>query len=127
MLRFCVVLFVLATAGLCSVGGSFAQAADKPAKKAANKAVDKAAKKKALHDRTVAASFKLADKNGDEKLSLDEYKASQWSLTNPEAAFKKLDKNNDGSLSLAEYEAGWPKKEAAGGNKGGKKGGKKKR
>jgi len=124
MLRFCLAVLVLAMVGMWGVSGAFAQDAEKPAKKAAKKAVDRAAKRKAVHDRTVAASFKLADKDGDGKLSFDEYKADQWSVVNPQALFSKLDKNNDGSLSLGEYEAGWPKKEATkkgGGKKGAKK------
>jgi hypothetical protein len=119
MVRWCLPVWILVLIGFIDFGA--AGAAD--AKPAANKA----AKKKAVHDRTVEASFKLADKDGDGKLSLAEYKAGQWNLANPAAEFKKLDTDNDGALSLAEYEAGWPKKEAAGGNKGGKKGVKKNR
>ena len=91
----------------------------------ARKKPDKAARRQATHERTVEASFKQADKDNNGRLSLEEYRASQWNLANPGAEFKKLDKNHDNALSRSEFEAGWPKKESGGGKKGGQKGGNK--
>ncbi len=45
-------------------------------------------------------SFKALDKNGDGKLSLDEFKAG--GEKNTEDAFKAKDANKDGAISLEE-------------------------
>jgi len=49
--------------------------------------------------------FKKMDKNGDGKLSLDEFKGKRQGdkATKAEETFKKKDKDNDGSLSLEEF------------------------
>ena len=53
--------------------------------------------------------FAKLDKNGDGKLSLDEFKAAYPKIANPEATFKSIDTNHDGFLSLSEFTAGMPK------------------
>ena len=63
----------------------------------------------------VEARFKMLDKNGDGKLSLEEYKgkAKGDKATKAEGQFKKLDKDGDGSLTLEEFKgAGGGKKKA---------------
>lgn len=56
-----------------------------------------------------AAAFKALDKNGDGKLSKDEYvgKKKGEGKTKAEDEFKKLDANSDGSLSLDEFKPGY--------------------
>jgi len=49
--------------------------------------------------------FKKADKNGDGKVDLAEFKGKLEGekATKREEAFKKMDKNSDGSLDLTEF------------------------
>ena len=57
------------------------------------------------------AAFKKLDTNGDNFLSLDEFKASPRFKKDPstaEAAFKAKDKDSDGKLSLDEFKAHGP-------------------
>lgn len=84
----------------------------------------KAARREEIHGRTIETTFKQADANKDGKLSLDEYKSTQWNAKDPEADFKAMDKDHDGSLTLKEFTAGWEKKEpaASGSDKKAKKG-----
>jgi len=55
-----------------------------------------------------AAMFKKLDKNGDGKLSLEEYrgKAKGDRAAKVEARFKKLDKDGDGALTIEEFKGG---------------------
>lgn len=46
-----------------------------------------------------AETYKSLDKNGDGKLTLDEFKAGKTDAQEAEKAFKALDKNADGTLS----------------------------
>ena len=56
--------------------------------------------------------FKAMDKNGDGKLSKEEYvgNAEGEKKTKKEDRFKTMDKNSDGFLSLEEYKEGSMKK-----------------
>ena len=51
------------------------------------------------------AAFKKLDKNGDKKISLEEFvgKKTGEKKTKAEKRFKKRDKNNDNFLSLEEF------------------------
>lgn len=49
------------------------------------------------------AAFKKLDKNGDGKVSKEEFTAKAKDAAKAEKAFAKLDKNGDGSLSLEEF------------------------
>jgi Ca2+-binding EF-hand superfamily protein len=55
--------------------------------------------------------FKAMDKNGDNKLSKEEYvgNAEGEKKTKKEDRFKTLDKNNDGFVDLEEFKAGQKK------------------
>jgi hypothetical protein len=57
--------------------------------------------------------FKKMDKDGNGKLSLDEFvgKKKDEKKTKAEEAFKKMDKDNDSSLSLEEFTAKGKKKD----------------
>jgi hypothetical protein len=71
---------------------------------------------------TPEEAFKKMDKDADNALSLDEFKASPRGKKDPakaEEAFKKMDKDSNGKLSLDEFKAHGPKA-----GKGGKKEGK---
>ena len=48
--------------------------------------------------------FKRLDKDGDGKLSIDEYRGRK-EASEVEAKFKELDKDGDGKLSMEEYSA----------------------
>jgi len=63
-------------------------------------------------EKTPEEAFKALDKNGDGKLSKEEYvgNAEGEKKTKKEDRFKALDTNNDGSLSLDEFKAGQKKK-----------------
>jgi Ca2+-binding EF-hand superfamily protein len=52
-------------------------------------------------------TFKRLDKNGDGKLSLEEFKGKRQGekATKAEETFKKKDKDSDGFLTLDEYKA----------------------
>ena len=56
--------------------------------------------------------FKAMDKNGDGKLSKEEYVGTTEGekKTKKESRFAAMDKNNDGFLSLEEYKEGSMKK-----------------
>ena len=56
--------------------------------------------------------FAAMDKNGDKKLSKEEYvgAAEGEKKTKKEDNFKRLDKNSDGSIDLDEFKAGAAKK-----------------
>ena len=58
------------------------------------------------------AAFKRADKNSDNKLSLEEYLGNTEGekKTKKENRFKTLDSNKDNFLSLEEFKAGAKKK-----------------
>ena len=58
------------------------------------------------------AAFAKMDKNGDKKLSEEEYvgKKKDDAATKAKARFAKLDKDSDGSLTLEEFKAGGKKK-----------------
>jgi Ca2+-binding EF-hand superfamily protein len=58
--------------------------------------------------KTPEEQFAAMDKNGDKKLSKEEYvgDAKDEKKTKKEDRFKALDKNNDGSIDLEEYKAG---------------------
>jgi Ca2+-binding EF-hand superfamily protein len=47
--------------------------------------------------------FNLMDRNGDGKISLDEYLKVWKDKTEGEKVFRQLDKNGDGSLSREEF------------------------
>lgn len=51
------------------------------------------------------AQFKRLDKNGDGKLSLEEFKGNRTGekAEKAETQFKRMDKNNDGFLTLEEF------------------------
>jgi Ca2+-binding EF-hand superfamily protein len=49
--------------------------------------------------------FKRLDKDGDGKLTIDEYRGKK-EASEVEAKFKGLDKDNDGKLSAEEFAAG---------------------
>jgi Ca2+-binding EF-hand superfamily protein len=53
------------------------------------------------------AQFTKMDKNGDKKLSLEEFKGKRTGdkATKAEEQFKKMDKDSDGSLTLEEFKA----------------------
>jgi Ca2+-binding EF-hand superfamily protein len=54
----------------------------------------------------VEAQFKKIDKNGDQKLSMEEFvdgRPSDQTEQQATASFAKADKNKDNSLTLAEY------------------------
>ena len=53
--------------------------------------------------------FKKLDKDGDGKLSIDEFRGKK-EASEAEEAFKKLDANGDGAISLEEFSAGGQKK-----------------
>lgn len=53
--------------------------------------------------------FKKLDKDGDGKLSIDEFRGKK-TADEAQEEFKKLDANGDGSISLEEYLAGADKK-----------------
>ncbi len=57
-------------------------------------------------------AFKKIDKNGDGKLTLDEFKDGKEGkkLEGAEKRFKAMDKDSDGSVSLEEFKAGFTKK-----------------
>lgn len=57
--------------------------------------------------------FAKMDKNGDKKLSFDEFKGKREgdAAAKAEKAFKRLDKDSDGSLSLEEFKARGKKKD----------------
>ena len=63
-------------------------------------------------DKTPEEQFAAMDKNGDKKLSKEEYvgAAEGEKKTKKEDRFKALDKNNDGSIDLEEFKAGQKKK-----------------
>jgi Ca2+-binding EF-hand superfamily protein len=58
--------------------------------------------------KTPEEQFAAMDKNGDKKLSKEEYvgAAEGEKKTKKEDRFKALDKNNDGSIDLEEFKAG---------------------
>ena len=70
-------------------------------------AADKADKPKA----TPEEAFKKMDKNGDGKVSKEEFigKKDGEAKTKAEAAFTAKDKDKDGSLTLEEFKAGGKK------------------
>ena len=57
-------------------------------------------------------AFKKMDKNGDSKLSLEEFKGKRQGdkADKAEANFKRKDKDKDGSLTLEEFKAMGKKK-----------------
>ena len=61
--------------------------------------------------KTPEEQFAAMDKNGDKKLSKEEYvgAAEGEKKTKKEDRFKALDKNNDGSIDLEEFKAGQKK------------------
>lgn len=64
-------------------------------------------------DAQIEAKFKSLDKNGDSKLSMEEFVAGRGSEQTEEqakAAFEKADINQDGFLSLVEYKTTVAKK-----------------
>lgn len=90
---------ILAVAVLAGfLAGTFAPTAD---------AAEKDGKK-----RDPEAVFKKLDKDGDGKLTFDEYKgkAEGKKAEAAEKRFKKMDTNEDQALSLDEFKAGIPKK-----------------
>lgn len=58
-----------------------------------------------------AAQFAKKDKNGDGKLSKEEFTAGAKDAAKSEAAFTAKDKDKDGSLSKEEFAAGGKKKD----------------
>ncbi len=62
--------------------------------------------------KTPEERFAALDKNGDKKLSKEEYVANAEGekKTKAETRFARMDKNSDGSLSLEEYKEGTMKK-----------------
>ena len=60
------------------------------------------------------AAFKKRDKDGDGKLSLEEFKGKLKGekATKAETAFKKKDKNNDGYLTFEEFKPKKKKKDS---------------
>lgn len=71
-----------------------------------------AAKADAKPKKTPEQRFARLDKNGDEKLSLEEFVGKKTDEMKEKATkrFGKLDKNGDKSLSLEEFKAGLKKK-----------------
>jgi len=88
MKRFVIGVVVLSIVGLLATGEAMAKRDKK------NRKNDPAA---------VAESFKALDKNGDGKLSLDEFKAGKTDAQEAEKSFKSLDKNGDGTLTQDEF------------------------
>lgn len=82
-------------AGVCALPASAADKKEKP---------------------TPEERFKKADKNGDEKLSYDEFKGKQKDeekLKTLKETFEKKDKDKDGFLTLEEFKAPAKKKKNA--------------
>jgi EF-hand domain pair len=71
-----------------------------------------AAKADAKPKKTPEERFEKADKNGDKKLSLEEFLGKRTGEMKEKATkrFKKLDKDGDESLTLEEYKAAVKKK-----------------
>jgi Ca2+-binding EF-hand superfamily protein len=55
-------------------------------------------------------AFKKLDKNGDSKLTLEEFKEGAKDATKAEGRFKRIDKDGDGNVTLEEFKAGFGKK-----------------
>jgi hypothetical protein len=71
---------------------------------------------------TADSDFNKLDKNGDGKLTLDEYKADKTDAAEAEKTFNELDKGGKKSLTRDEYKAGWkPSATGAATTKKGKK------
>jgi Ca2+-binding EF-hand superfamily protein len=86
MKRFVIGVVVLSIVGLLGHGEALA----------------KKGKKKSV-PATAVDTFKSLDKDGDGKLSLDEFKAGKTDAQQAEKSFKALDKDNDGALSKEEF------------------------
>ncbi|MDQ3621917.1 MAG: EF-hand domain-containing protein [Verrucomicrobiota bacterium] len=97
-----------------ALGTSFSLAADeKPAGEKKPAAGQKPAGEKAQQD--PQAMFKKLDGNGDNFVSLEEFKAGPMGKKDPakaEETFKKKDKDSDGKLTIDEYKGAGAKKES---------------
>lgn len=51
------------------------------------------------------AAFKKLDANGDNAVTLEEFKAARKDAAKAEAAFSKRDKDGDGKITLEEFKA----------------------
>lgn len=90
MKRFAIGLVVLGVIGLLAGGEAMA------------------GKKNKKNGVTSVNSFAALDKNGDGKLSLDEFQAGKTDAAEAEKSFKAFDKDGDGSLTKDEFAAAAP-------------------